>query len=68
MENKLTESQIDNQILDHADEITRLMKLKGFTDNSSVLIYNSLTIWLRPETIQVAVEGPHVETIERKKK
>lgn len=32
---KLTKSQLDDQILDHADEIIRLMKLKGWRDLSS---------------------------------
>jgi hypothetical protein len=68
MKKKLTKAQIDKQILDHADEIIRLMKLKGFKDESNSAQHDNITLWIRDDMISVEHICQGVETIKRKKK
>lgn len=65
---KLTTSQIDNQILDHADEIVRLMKLKGWKDESFTKGICTIDIGVWHDGIQVENIIQEVKTIRRKKK
>jgi phosphoribosyl-ATP pyrophosphohydrolase len=65
---KLTKAQIDKQILDHADEIIKLMKLKGFKDESSDMNYDHIQIWIQDDVIEVQHVCQSITTKKRKKK
>lgn len=60
---KLTTAQLDKQILDHADEIIRLMKLKGMKDDDKLI-----TIWLGEGKVEVEHILQSICTKSRKKK
>ena len=64
----LTTEQIDKQILDHAEEMIKLMKLKGFEDNSHIpLNCECIQIWIHDEHIKVEASCQEIETEYRKK-
>lgn len=65
---KLTVAQIDKQILDHSDEITRLMKVKGFEDDSAECGVSFITICNWHDGIQVECRLQEITTIRRAKK
>lgn len=68
MKNKLTKAQIDKQILDHADEIVRLMKLKGFNPNKASYGLDSIHIHCWETEIDVESIQQDVSTRRRKMK
>ncbi len=61
---KLTKRQIDKKILDHAEKIVKLMRLKGFDGNTSEC--DSLFIWIIDEKLQVEAINQKIKTNFRK--
>lgn len=68
MKKKLTKAQIDKQILDHADEIVRLMKLKGFNPHKASYGLDSIHIHCWETEIDVESMQQDVSTRRRKMK
>ena len=69
MKKELTAEQLDSQILDHAEEMIRLMKLKGFKDESHIEgECECLNIWIYDDVIGVEASCQPVRTTQRKKK
>jgi|GEM_PF-6846267 len=68
MRKKLTRAQIDKQILDHADEIIKLMKLKGWQDDSRSESLESIQLYVWHDSISVEAVTQGIKTIRRKKK
>ena len=69
MKKDITATQIDEQILDYADAIIELMKIKGFEDKShEPLNCECVQILIHDEVISVGVACQSVETDKRKKK
>ena len=58
--------EIDNLILVHAEEIVRLMKLKGFVDDCLTTITTSIDIRLWHDGIEVEASLQDIKTIRRK--
>jgi len=58
---------IDNEILEHAEEIVRLMKLKGFKDDSKDFGVSFITINNWNDGIEVECQLQDIKTIRRKK-
>jgi len=59
---------IDNEILEHAEEIVRLMKLKGFKDDSKDFGVSFITINNWNDGIEVECQLQDIKTIRRTKK
>ena len=69
MKKELTTEQLDNQILDHAEEMIRLMKLKGFEDRSHREgECECVQIWIHDTVIYAEAAGQKLGIIQRKKK
>ena len=66
---KLTKAQIDKQILDHTDDIVKLMKMKGFKDDSKEfgVTFININLW-HDNTIDVQCDLQSIKTIRRNKK
>ena len=62
------ELNLDNEILDHAEEIVRLMKMKGFEDDSLTTGTTSIDIRLWHDGIEVEASLQDIKTIRRNKK
>lgn len=65
---KPTKTQLDKQILDHADEIVRLMKMKGYEDDSADYGISHINVNNWHDGIQVDCQLQKIETIRRAKK
>jgi hypothetical protein len=65
---KETTRTLDDEILDHADEIIRLMKLKGMKDRSDKDNYDDIAIWMMENEIQVDSVCQEIKTKKRLKK
>jgi len=69
MKKELTTEQLDAQILDLAEQMIKLMKLKGFEDNSHIDgECECLQIWIHDTVIYAEAAGQKLGIIQRKKK
>jgi hypothetical protein len=56
---------IDNKILDHAEKIIELMKLKGMVNHSTDIEFGIIDIWMKGDRIQVSNVCQKITTIDR---